>query len=731
MNEVRMVKSFVSRHQWAKNRKDDIERWLYNFTPEHRPAALELLKHIQVFTTSDIQNWSKFLHGYLPPEVTTAGRQTRYVGLGLASESGSLVAYHYRSQNNLAVDLFLEPRQVIDTGYLSAESVKNIIFLDDFVGSGNQAIEFWKTLDRHLGPLATTLNFHYSALVAYKEGIDNIERNTGFKHHSVKQLDESDKAFGLSSNIFPSYAREIMRNIFRDYGVRLFPKHPLGYKDGQALIVFEHNTPNNCLPILWSNHESWYPLFRRSEKVRLPSTETNMPAAGTEGALNESADLALLLAEVIPVVVSPSQSPHHEDGSSIELERQHTDMLAEVLRMTHGRLLNTPNHGLVTVFAYCSDAVRCAFMLQERVRLQNAAETPGQSRYGLKIGIAYGQTSITNQGSIQGDVVGQAEHARLACPVNEVYITDSVRSRLRPKEVQVEPVSIPRIIGQVEADHLFRLVQWLGIMETVPNPFTVRDGIRRSEDFFGRDKELSDLRAFLRGRQNCQIVGPSRIGKSSLLRQVERDAHDWDDAAVVAFLDLQHPDCFTLSGLFQRIARQFKWPTAPRSLEEFAARIDTMLGGGEHPVLCMDTFEVILTRHSEFTSDFLLMLRACGQEGLSIFTTSQLPLNRLTPRGDPSSPFYNTFPEIRIDIFSPEDVQDFLLTYRPGVPAFTAAEKEVITSFSKNHPLALQIICFHIIQAKVSQEDLSTAVKRATEEIKSLIPQWESREEAS
>ena len=44
----------------------------------------------------------------------------------------------------------------------------------------------------------------------------------------------------------------------------LLSKHPLGYKDSQALVTFYRNTPNNTLSSYWLNEQSsWKPLFKR------------------------------------------------------------------------------------------------------------------------------------------------------------------------------------------------------------------------------------------------------------------------------------------------------------------------------------------------------------------------------------------------------------------------------------------------------------------------------------
>ena len=52
------------------------------------------------------------------------------------------------------------------------------------------------------------------------------------------------------------------------YGKKLFPAHPIGYEDGQLLLGFTHNTPDNAPPIFWDEGRNtpWAPIFVRYDK---------------------------------------------------------------------------------------------------------------------------------------------------------------------------------------------------------------------------------------------------------------------------------------------------------------------------------------------------------------------------------------------------------------------------------------------------------------------------------
>ena len=310
-------------------------------------------------------------------------------------------------------------------------------------------------------------------------------------------------------------------------------------------------------------------------------------------------------------------------------------------------------------------------------------------------------------------------------PEGEVYFTEKVMNELHSREARVETVGAVPLKGVAGEVNLYRLTEWLGKIEAAPNPFIWRTGITKAEDFFDRDREQSTLHAYLHGKQNCQIVGPRRIGKTSLLRQIERAASDWDSKTSAAYIDLQDPRCFTLADWLGHVSTQFGWAAPASTLLEFAEGVEAMLSKGRHPILCLDEFEQMTLRPAEFDRDFFSGLRSCGQKGMSLITASKRPLSELTRGDDPSSSFYNIFSVVNPAGFADKDAEDFVNLHRPGVPAFTPQEKKKILKFAKGHPLALQVACFHVIEAKENSDGLTAALQRAAHDMKAHLPdEW-------
>ena len=215
----------------------------------------EVLRNL-VLTGTPLDNANKDLTDYI------AG--CRFVGVGRPSESGYHLLYHLRQQNSLPVDQFNVRR--IDNG------VHSLIFFDDFLGTGDSAIETWKSKEYvAMRKRLTSLNSYLMVLVAARAAVSRIEDETEMKVICPQVLDEEYRVFSARSLIFPERDRRASaRKICELYGMRLAPDSPLGYGDAQLLIGFHHNVPDNTLPVVWSNAHGWQPLIKRRLKYSLP-----------------------------------------------------------------------------------------------------------------------------------------------------------------------------------------------------------------------------------------------------------------------------------------------------------------------------------------------------------------------------------------------------------------------------------------------------------------------------
>lgn len=406
-----------------------------------------------------------------------------------------------------------------------------------------------------------------------------------------------------------------------------------------------------------------------------------------------------------------------------QVAREQDDITADVVKQCRGTILKDTGDGHLIEFPSCTDAVRCGFLLQRRVAARNNSQSNERLRFELHIGIDFGEAVVLPNGDLRANTANLAARVCSASPAGEVYFTEKIMRELNAREacadrVEVGANNLKGVEGQV---NVYRLTEWLGPVESTPNPFIWRAGITKPEDFFDRDREQRTLHDFLRGRQNCQVVGPRRIGKTSLLLHVEHSAAEWEQSVAVAYMDLQDPRCYTLRGWLALAARQFGWTAMPAGLAEFAEAVEETLAEGRRPILCLDEFEHLTKRYDEFTHDFFLTLRSCGQLGMSIITASQRPLYELTDTSDPTSPFYNTFHIVRLGPFAPCDAESFVDFRRPGISRFKPEERAAILDFAKGHPLALQVACFNVLESGEDNTTLFAAIHKSGDDMKAHI----------
>ncbi len=288
-----------------------IERWLSNFaddvpnSPSERFHALFLLSHFTYFGTPQTRELLRALFRdlYRYPLVEDIRRslddttdylilerefakelaKTRFLGLGNPSESGPHLLYYFRQENDLPKSLFIQTHELFDRRFdarnvsFSNKDISRLVFLDDFCGSGDQAISYSTRVLDVLRDIAAresmNLTVNYFALIATIESLERIRDNSQFDDvKAVFELDESYRTFGGESRYFAREVEGITKafaeSMCRVLGKKLFPSWPLGYKESQLLLGFRHNIPDNTLPIFWSkgNLTPWFPIFRRYDK---------------------------------------------------------------------------------------------------------------------------------------------------------------------------------------------------------------------------------------------------------------------------------------------------------------------------------------------------------------------------------------------------------------------------------------------------------------------------------
>jgi len=236
----------------------------------------------------------------------------------------------------------------------------------------------------------------------------------------------------------------------------------------------------------------------------------------------------------------------------------------------------------------------------------------------------------------------------------------------------------------------------------MPNPFFY-GGRVEPEQFIGRRAELQRIFAGLEvahtgQMQSFSVVGPRRIGKSSLLFYVaQRYARYLHDAAPYrfAYIELQDAHCHTLTGLLDGILKQLGAGqlvgNAP-PLVEFQDAISALKARGILPVVCLDEFEELTYHRDQFTFECYESWRfLMNQHALAFITASKAPLIDLAQTLGYTSPFFNIFTHLPLGEFTDDEARALIARGATCDRAFTPTEQNELLLLAGKHPYKLQL----------------------------------------
>jgi len=258
------------------------------------------------------------------------------------------------------------------------------------------------------------------------------------------------------------------------------------------------------------------------------------------------------------------------------------------------------------------------------------------------------------------------------------------------------------------------------ITKTTPaNPYISRGPLRALNMFYGREHDLHEIAAFLNGNQSIALVGPRKIGKTSLLfhlmRLETRETFGLGDNTVIAYLDCEMLGESSVEEIFGQFATEIAAVlvdmglppepaldtviAAPKRLA-FESAIRRLNQRGLRIVLVLDEFERISTNTALDLNFFNALRSAAGRYQLMFITASASPLIDLTYSGRSreilSSPFFNIFAPMFLGLLDEEDARRLISepAERAGSP-FAPDMQDFLYQLAGGHALALQVVCFH------------------------------------
>lgn len=252
------------------------------------------------------------------------------------------------------------------------------------------------------------------------------------------------------------------------------------------------------------------------------------------------------------------------------------------------------------------------------------------------------------------------------------------------------------------------------------NPFFHRGAIRRIEEFVGREAELNQMLGLLRNGQSVSLIGPRRIGKSSLLLHLShptvREPFRLNPPhALFVLLDCQElagsppEEVYELlhAGLLDAASQAgltLETSAEPGTYRALDRALQQVYQQGTGVVVLLDEFE-LLAANQHLTPYFFARLRGLTTKyGLAYLTASQRPLFAITAEEAVlSSPFFNIFVTLPLGLFSEAEAHElFRQRLTKTTIKFPPDLIHYLIELVGNHPFFLHIGGYHAVQALIT-----------------------------
>jgi len=252
------------------------------------------------------------------------------------------------------------------------------------------------------------------------------------------------------------------------------------------------------------------------------------------------------------------------------------------------------------------------------------------------------------------------------------------------------------------------------------NPYYNLNPISDPTMFIGRTDLLSRVFSAITHKQCISLVGSPRIGKSSVLMQIQRSESQQQfnysaSRHVLVYVDFQRLRQKTCKYFFTQVSTNLI-DACKRLLEvrfatedgddKFVYILDQFEKQEIHPVLLMDNFDDIV-KNKEFDSDFFAFLRSLASIKLVTYVAASLrPLSDLSPLYEQeSSPFFNIFERRKVGPLTLDEAQTLImLSSQHGGCPFTEEEVKHVLKLSGRHPFFIQRVCFFHFEEKSSHD---------------------------
>ncbi|EOC3066178.1 hypothetical protein ACINJK_003286 [Cronobacter dublinensis] len=253
-----------------------MKNWLAQFSVPDVYVAEQMLSNMRFVSFEEVESWlqdsistlladikskeGKVAIAIFPVSKPFINKFNQDKDIKLPNDSAGRIAHSLKNiERNLPAYVELTPR----LESMRKRKVKHIIFVDDFIGTGDRFIKSWRTT---VSPSIKAwcsngwCKIWLASYAAHKSGINRILHNIhALKQPNIRTNLLIERPFFLQS--------QAMRDVLKKYGDNLGSgKRIYGYGGLASPIVFQYGCPNNVPLIFWLRPEGkekkrWAPLF--------------------------------------------------------------------------------------------------------------------------------------------------------------------------------------------------------------------------------------------------------------------------------------------------------------------------------------------------------------------------------------------------------------------------------------------------------------------------------------
>jgi hypothetical protein len=253
-----------------------IDDWLDQFDVADKYLAEHMLRKMRYVGFEEVEHWLQQELSELISDIEKAAGQKEAIAifpvakpfihefnrdkeLKPANDSSGRIAHSLKNiERRLPNHIELTPR----LESMRARKVRHIIFVDDFIGTGDRFIKSWQ---QHVSRSVKSWCSHgwctiwVLAFAGHEAGVKRIIKR-------ISTIDQARVRINLSINkSFISDSANFL-SLLHKYGQRFYEGSAgLGYGKLLSPIVFQYGCPNNAPSIFWSNGQrvknKWRPLF--------------------------------------------------------------------------------------------------------------------------------------------------------------------------------------------------------------------------------------------------------------------------------------------------------------------------------------------------------------------------------------------------------------------------------------------------------------------------------------